>query len=437
MAYISVKVRTKDLKPGQILAEDVRDTHGRVLVFQGAVLTPNLIVGLRIREYIDSVKIFIPVEEAPKGLVKPEQAGISIPGGIQPKLGRFFRNARKMHEIKPETIKELSEDVKPIIEEIFETRPAIMDSLQLISSHDDHTHDHSWMVMLLSLSILRMAELKNVFHPGKQDKVDLALGALLHDVGKTKVPLEILNKPGKLDPDEWKIMKKHPDYGYAMVRSTENLMPVAKAIVAHHHRFIDGTGYSPEGLPVLEKLPTLVRIVTIADIYEAIVSDRPYHVAALPYHAIKIIDQGAGTKFDERFIGCLREMVAPFPTGSFLFFRKGVIGKVEAVDALEKELPFIEIIASLTKETEDLVGREFRLGESLNDMPKEEDIVLGAYSPVNLATKIKSAMGIGSGSDVLFEPGTEFALTSLPEWERIMKEHFDFLFESESEERVR
>lgn len=435
MAYISVKVRTKDLKPGQILAEDVRDPHGRALLFQGVVLTPNLIAGLRSRDYIDFVKIFIPIEEAPEGLVKPEQTKIAIPGGIQPKLGRFFKNARKMHEIKSETIKELSEDVKPIIEEIFGTKPAIMDSLQLISNYDDHTHDHSWMVMLLSLSILRMAELKNVFQPGKQDKVDLALGALLHDVGKTKVPLEILNKPGRLDQEEWKIMKKHPDYGYAMVRSTENLMPVAKAIVAHHHRFIDGTGYSPEGLPVLDKLPALVRIVTIADIYEAIVSDRPYHVAALPYHAIKIIGQGAGTKFDERFIDCLREMVAPFPTGSFLFFRKGVIGKVEAVDPLERELPFIEIIASLTKETEHLTGRQFRLKESLGDMPKEEDIVLGAYSPVNLATKIKSAIDMGSGPDVLFEPRTEFALSCLPEWERVMKEHFNFLFESE--EKVR
>lgn len=100
MAYISVKVRTKDLKPGQILAEDVRDPHGRALLFQGVVLTPNLIAGLRSRDYIDFVKIFIPIEEAPEGLVKPEQTKIAIPGGIQPKLGRFFKNARKMHEIK-------------------------------------------------------------------------------------------------------------------------------------------------------------------------------------------------------------------------------------------------------------------------------------------------------------------------------------------------
>jgi len=314
MAHISVKVKTKDLKPGQILAEDVRDLYGRALLFQGVVLTSNLILGLRSRDYIDSVKILIPIEEAPDGLIKPEEGGIAIPGGIHQKIGRFFENARKVHELRPETIKNLTEDVRPVIEEIFETKPAIMDSLQLISSHDNHTHHHSWMVMLLALSILRTAELNNILRPDRQDRLDMALGGLLHDVGKTKIPLEILNKPGKLTPEEWKIMKKHPDYGYAMVKPTENLMPLSKAAVAHHHRFLDGTGYSPDGIPPLERLPVLVRIITLADVYEAIVSDRPYHVAALPYHAIKIIGEGGGRKFDERFIDCLREMVAPFPT---------------------------------------------------------------------------------------------------------------------------
>jgi len=435
MAHISVKVKTKDLKPGQILAEDVRDLYGRALLFQGVVLTSNLILGLRSRDYIDSVKILIPIEEAPDGLIKPEEGGIAIPGGIHQKIGRFFENARKVHELRPETIKNLTEDVRPVIEEIFETKPAIMDSLQLISSHDNHTHHHSWMVMLLALSILRTAELNNILRPDRQDRLDMALGGLLHDVGKTKIPLEILNKPGKLTPEEWKIMKKHPDYGYAMVKPTENLMPLSKAAVAHHHRFLDGTGYSPEGIPPLERLPVLVRIITLADVYEAIVSDRPYHVAALPYHAIKIIGEGGGRKFDERFINCLREMVAPFPTGSFLLFRHGVIAQVTGVDPMEKDLPFMQIIATLTKYMSHLVGREFRLGENMPGMPKEEDILFGAYSPANLAEKTESAMMIGKDLQSVLGSDAGLYLHCLPEWENLMAEHFRFLFQPDSPAR--
>jgi HD-GYP domain-containing protein (c-di-GMP phosphodiesterase class II) len=433
MAHISVKVKTEELKPGQILAEDVRDPHGRALLFQGVVLTSNLILGLRNRDYIDSVKILIPIEEAPDGLIKPEEGGIAIPGGVHQKIGRFFETARKVHELQPETIKNLTEDVKPVIEEIFETKPAIMDSLQLISSHDNHTHHHSWMVMLLTLSILRMAELKNILRPDRQDKLDMAMGGLLHDVGKAKIPLEILNKPGKLAPEEWKIMKKHPDYGYSMVKMTENLMPLPKAAVAHHHRFLDGTGYSPEGISPLERLPVLVRIITLADVYEAIVSDRPYHVAALPYHAIKIIGEEGGRKFDERFIDCLREMVAPFPTGSFLFFRHGVVGQVTGVDPLEKDWPFMQVIATFSKDMSHLVGREFRLGENMPGMPREEDIIFGAYSPVNLAEKIKSAMKIGKGLEAIIDPAAKPRLHCLPEWKNPMTEHFEFLFQPESQ----
>jgi HD-GYP domain-containing protein (c-di-GMP phosphodiesterase class II) len=310
-----------------------------------------------------------------------------------------------------------------------------MDSLQLISSHDNHTHHHSWMVMLLALSILRTAELNNMLRPDRQDKLDMALGGLLHDVGKTKIPLEILNKPGKLTPEEWKIMKKHPDYGYAMVKPTENLMPLSKAAVAHHHRFLDGTGYSPEGIPPLERLPVLVRIITLADVYEAIVSDRPYHVAALPYHAIKIIGEGGDRKFDERFVDCLREMVAPFPTGSFLLFRHGVVGQVTGVDPMEKDLPFMQIVATLTKDMSLLVGREFRLGENMPGMPREKDILFGAYSPANLAEKMESAMKIGRGIEAIIDPAAKPHLHCLPEWENLMAEHFRFLFQPESPSR--
>lgn len=434
MAHIAVNVKTKDLKPGQILAEDIRDFLGRPLLFKGVVLNYRLIQALRLRENIECVKISCKCEEAPQGVLKPDGMGINLPGGIHQKIGSFFQKARQIHELRPETVEELANDIKPIIDDIFENKPAVMDSLQLISDHDNHTHHHSWMVMILALSVLRMAELQNIMKPDRQDKIDAALGALLHDVGKTQIPLEILNKPGKLSPDEWDFMKKHSDFGYSIVKSTSNLMPLSKAIVGHHHRLLDGSGYSAEGLPHLERIPPLVRIVTVADVYEAIVSDRPYHLAALPYHAMRIISQGAETKFDGRIIRALNEIVAPFPTGSFLLFRQGVIGQVIRVDVMEKDNPIIRIIASLTKETHLFIGRICHLYDNMPGMPQEKDLVLGAYSPQSLSEKTLEATRLGNSIESIIGSRSGLHLGCLPEWEEILAQSLDFLFHKDKTE---
>ena len=429
MPHIAVNIKTGNLQPGQVLAEDVRDFLGRPLLFKGVVLSSKLIQALIFRENIEYVKILVSCKDAPQGVLKPDGIGSSIPAGIHQKVGHFFQKARQVHELQPETVEELSEDIKPIINEIFEKKPAIMDSLQLISDHDNHTHHHSWMVMILSLSILRMTEMQNVLKPDRQDKIDTALGALLHDVGKTQIPLEILNKPGKLSPEEWDIMKRHPAFGYSIVKGTSNLMPISKAIVGHHHRLLDGSGYSADGLPPLDRIPPLVRIVTVADIYEAIVSDRPYHFAALPYHAMQIISQGMGTRFDNRFIHALDQMVAPFPTGSFLLFTRGTIAQVVRVDTTEKDNPIIRIIGSLSKGTHSIVGRICHLYDNLPGMPKERDLILGAYSPQSLTEKIVEAVRIGNRIENIVGQPSDIHLSCLPEWEEVLAESLVILLQ--------
>jgi len=429
LAHISVNIKTKDLQPGQVLAEDVRDFLGRPLLFKGVVLNYRLIQALKLRENIEYVKISMKCEDAPQGVIKPDGLGVHISAGVHQKVGNFFQKARQIHELRPETVEELAVDIKPIIDDIFENKPAVMDSLQLISDHDNHTHHHSWMVMILSLSILRMTEIQNVMKPDRQDKIDAALGALLHDVGKTQVPLEILNKPGKLTTDEWDVMRRHSDFGYSIVKSTSNLMPLSKAIVGHHHRLLDGSGYSAEGLPLLDRIPPLVRIVTVADVYEAIVSDRPYHHAALPFHAMQIIMQGAESKFDARIIHALSEIVAPFPTGSLLLFSQGVIGQVIRVDVAEKDNPIIRIIASLSKDTHPIIGRICHLFDNMPGMPQEKDLVLGAYSPQSLSEKMFQAARLEAGLGETLGIRSELHLACLPEWEETLFQSLDFLFQ--------
>ncbi|HCD72439.1 MAG TPA: hypothetical protein DEQ04_07805, partial [Thermovirga lienii] len=310
MSNMIINVKVTDLKPGQVIGETIFDKHGRPLLCKGVKLTPSHITRLLARDYIEYVKIEIPYEEASKGIIKPAESIKNIPPIVHQKLGQFFKKARHIDRLEEKAVEELADDIHPLIETIFSSEPSILDNLQLLSGHDDHTHEHSWTVMLISLSTLRAAEILGIYRPTEEDKNSLAMGAVLHDIGKTKIPLKVLNKPGKLSPEEWQLMQQHVTFGYQMVKDTPNLMPTSKAIVAHHHRFLDGSGYSAQGVQDLESIPNHVRIVTISDIYDAIVSERPYHVAALPYHALKILYQGAGKRFDKRFIDALSHAVA-------------------------------------------------------------------------------------------------------------------------------
>ena len=136
----------------------------------------------------------------------------------------------------------------------------------------------------------------------------LQLLCLLHDIGKIAVPLEILNKPGRLSADEWAVLRSHPEKGYQIVVATEELKPLADGILDHHERW-DGRGY-PSGLSG-EDIPVLSRIISIVDAYDAMVNDRCYRKAMDPEDAKKEIRDNAGTQFDPRlaseFLSLLEE----------------------------------------------------------------------------------------------------------------------------------
>jgi len=124
---------------------------------------------------------------------------------------------------------------------------------------------------------------------------ELELLSMLHDIGKIGISDRILNKPGKLDEEEWDIMKKHPEIGYRIAKSSFGLEPIAEYILTHHERW-DGKGY-PKGLQG-EEIPLLARILAVADAYDAMTEDRVYRPALLIEEAIQEIERNAGTQFD-------------------------------------------------------------------------------------------------------------------------------------------
>lgn len=161
-----------------------------------------------------------------------------------------------------------------------------------LSSHDQYTYQHSVGVALHSIAIAKKLKLTS-----ENDLMDLGIGGLLHDIGKTKVNPAIINKPGPLDKAEWEEMRQHSTWGYEIVKDNADLSQRAKMAMLHHHEDADGTGY-PTGL-VDNQISLFAKIVTIADIFNALTTDRTYSKAKPPFEALKLMKEKMMHKFDK------------------------------------------------------------------------------------------------------------------------------------------
>ena len=142
---------------------------------------------------------------------------------------------------------------------------------------------------------------------------NVVMAAPMHDLGKIKIPDHILNKPGRLTPEEYEIMKKHSEYGAQVIQSSmrnvddDSYIDVAINIAKYHHERYDGTGY-PEQLKG-EDIPLEARIMALADVYDALISKRPYKEAFSKEKALEIIKDGTGTQFDPELASIFIEVV--------------------------------------------------------------------------------------------------------------------------------
>ncbi|MEM7675529.1 MAG: HD domain-containing phosphohydrolase, partial [Myxococcota bacterium] len=162
-----------------------------------------------------------------------------------------------------------------------------------LDARECETGNHSQRVVRMTLAIC-----DNLGITG-EERVHIARGALLHDIGKIGVPDDVLLKPGKLTDEEWIEMRKHPDIGARILSGIEFLVEPAKIVLAHQERF-DGKGY-PAGLKGAE-IPIGARIFAVADALDAIVSDRPYRRGQSYEHAREEIARCAGTQFDPQVV---------------------------------------------------------------------------------------------------------------------------------------
>ncbi len=173
--------------------------------------------------------------------------------------------------------------------ELRETYHGVLLILQQFISHDKYTQNHSYRVSVYAAKIAQLMGLDD-------DAIeDVRAAALLHDIGKLEVSRRILYKAGRLEGPEIEQMQRHVEWGVGMLRPVGgSLRRVLPIVLAHHDRF-DGAGYHPQGG---QEIPLAARILSVADVYDALTSDRPYRKAMSPFDAKETISKGAGTEFD-------------------------------------------------------------------------------------------------------------------------------------------
>lgn len=133
-------------------------------------------------------------------------------------------------------------------------------------------------------------------------------GGLLHDVGKRDIPPEVLNKEGRLSPQEWDLIRSHPGRGFEMLSANPSVHEVVLDMVRHHHERVDGGGY-PCGLSA-DRLSEPARICAVIDAFDAVCSARAYRGPTAPEHTLKILAQGGGTQFDAEVVESWAEVVS-------------------------------------------------------------------------------------------------------------------------------
>ncbi|MCK4708012.1 MAG: HD-GYP domain-containing protein, partial [Gammaproteobacteria bacterium] len=170
----------------------------------------------------------------------------------------------------------------------------------------------------------------------------LALGGLLHDIGKMKVPLEILNKPGKLTDDEFEIMQGHAQLGIDYLSNTPGLSQDVMDVVSMHHERFDGTGY-PNGLKG-DEISEVGQMSSIIDVYDALTSVRCYKDAWEPSYTLKKLLEWSGSQFSKKLVSNYIRCLGIYPVGSLVQLQTGLVGIV--IEQNEKELlrPDVRII---------------------------------------------------------------------------------------------
>lgn len=225
--------------------------------------------------------------------------------------------------------------VEPILDSIIRNSEAYM-WLSMMQKKSSYNYSHAVDNCALAIAFGRYMGLP------KKDLMTLAIGLLMMDMGNVRVPLEILNKNGRLTDIEYKIVKKHVDYGVEILKSTKGMNEDIINIALTHHERFDGSGY-PNALSG-SHIPVYGRMAAIIDCYDAMTSKRPFRSAKSAYAALQNIYNWRGSAFQPELVEQFLQCMGVYPTGSIVEMTNGEVGIVLAQNATQRMRPKIMLL---------------------------------------------------------------------------------------------
>jgi putative nucleotidyltransferase with HDIG domain len=228
----------------------------------------------------------------------------------------MFQEVRMGKAISSEAAGELVDEISSSVMR----NPGALISLARLKTADDYTYMHSVAVCALMVALAGKLGLDE-----KQTR-EAGMSGLLHDLGKAMMPMEVLNKPGKLSDEEFRIIKSHPEEGHRMLLEGGTIGAVPLDVCLHHHEKVDGSGY-PHRLKA-DQISHFAKMGAVCDVYDAITSNRPYKAGWDPAESIRKMTEWTNGHFDARIFQAFVKSIGIYPVGSLVRLSSGRLAVV-------------------------------------------------------------------------------------------------------------
>lgn len=327
---------TKLLKPGTIVGQTVFSESGKVLIQKELSLTKQIInrlvkLGITYIYIEDELTDGIKVES-----IISEQARLNATNTIK---DTFNDIKQKGLVDRSYILEKKGAQMASVVEQLLDEIMNRKDALSLLADvfvTDDYIFQHSLNVTIYSLAIGTELKLS------KKKLVEIGVGSMLHDIGKTFIDAEILKKPARLTPNEFETIKCHTQYGYDFLRKQTTIPLVVAHCAFQHHERLDGSGY-PRGIESAEIHP-YAKIIAVADVFDAVTSNRSYRDAMLPHEGLEILYAGAVNLFDRNIVEAFKRSVAVYPNGLSVELNDHRIGIIARQHQHLCDRPIVRII---------------------------------------------------------------------------------------------
>lgn len=325
---------------GRQLKNPVYTEQGSLLIPQGALLNTELLMRLK-NHNIEEVSLL-------ETFFGEETAGLEVLGVPDETYQTAVRCVKDVFDevlqsetlgikavIPPDQVA-LVHEVADALLSLLQENPDLLFAVVDLIEADAYTHRHNVNVAVLSMLTARAMGYR------LEHVRDIALGALLHDIGKALVPPEVLQKPGQLSVEEKLSVMSHPELGYQILAECKAISYLTKQIILLHHEKLDGSGY-PLGLKSIE-IPEYVQIVTVCDMYDAMTTNRIYRQKMPAYQAIDILLAECVYKINPKILTHMLRSVVLYPPGTGVMLSDGRMGVVSVYKAVNPSRPRVRIL---------------------------------------------------------------------------------------------